>query len=144
MIRFVVMLICLLAIQQSVFCQSAFPRKAVIGNDTVCILSIEQVKIVDKVFIDRDECYELRDSLGSQIKNYGILVGQQKEVIASLDKEIEVTNKIVAEKNLILLSDEKLLKKQNRQVKWLRLQRNVLTGVVVVAGGIIVYQKMTK
>lgn len=82
--------------------------------------------------------------MGSQIKNYGILVGQQKEVIASLDKEIEVTNKIVTEKNLILLSDENLLKKQNRQVKWLRLQRNVLTGVVVVAGGIIVYQKMTK
>lgn len=127
---------------QSVFCQAAFPRKAVIDNDTVCILSIEQTKVINKVFVDRDECNEMKDSLNSELTNYGDLVQVQKQVIASQDKEIDIHKKIISEKDVIIESDSKLLKKQNRQVQWLKIQRTVLGGIAISLTGIIVYQKI--
>lgn len=144
MIRFVIILICLVRISPSVFCQPQFPKKAVIDNDTVCIISVEQTRTINKVFIDRDECVELKDSLNSQIKTYGIFVGQQKDIISSQETEIAIQNKIITEKNIIIDSDDKILKQQNRQIGWLKIQRTVLGAVVVGLTGVITYHQITK
>lgn len=126
------------------FSQVDYPRKAVIDKDTVCIISIEQARTINNVFIDRDECNELKDSLSSQVKTYSALVSEQDKLIASQGKEIEIKENIIAEKNVIIESDSKLLKKQNRQVKWLKLQRNILAGFAMIVAGVITYQKISK
>lgn len=123
------MLINLLSISQTVY-----PKKAVIDNDTVCIISIEQVKTLNKVFIDKDECLELKDSLNSQIKTYDALVGEQKKIISAQDERIAINKNIIAEKDTIIESDEKLLKKQNRKLGWLKLQRTVLAVSTLILG----------
>lgn len=106
--------------------QVAYPKKVVIDNDTVCIVSIPQIKIVNKVFIDRDELRELNDSLNSELSNYRDLAEGQKQIIITQDQQKEIKDKIILEKDVIIQSDEKLAKKQNRQIGWLKLQRNVL------------------
>lgn len=118
----------------SVICQTVYPRKVVIDNDTATLISIEQTKTINKVFVDRDECNELKDSLNSQIKTYDALVKEQKNIITAQDERIEIQKKIVEEKDVIIASDEKLLKKQNRQVKWLKVQRMVLSVAVLTLG----------
>lgn len=130
--------------QVSVISQTVYPRKAVIDNDTVCIVSIEQIKIVNKVFVDRDECNELKDSLNSQIKTYGALVKEQNNIISAQDERIEIQKNISAEKDNIIASDEKLLKKQNRQVKWLKVQRTAFGAIAILASGILAYQQIAK
>lgn len=116
-----------------------YPKKAVIGSDTVCIISTEQVKQLNKVFVDRDECNEIKDSLGSMIKNYDKLVETQSQAIESQKTEIEIQKKIVAEKNNIIEADEKIIKKSERKIKWLIVQRNALglLSIVLIAFTII-------
>lgn len=128
----------------SAISQTAYPRKAVIDNDTVCILSIEQTRTINKVFVDRDECNELKDSLNSQIKTYDALVKEQKNIISAQDERIVIQKNIINEKDNIIQSDEKLMKKQNRQIKWLKIQRTVFGAVAVLASGIIAYQQISK
>lgn len=127
-----------------VFSQEGYPRKVIIDKDTVCAISIPQVDSVNKAFIMNDKCKEEKDSLNSQINNYETLVEGQDRVIASQEKEIEIQKNISAEKDTIIASDEKLLKKQNRQVKWLKLQRNIFGAGAVLASGILAYQQITK
>lgn len=115
-------------------CQSGFPRKALIDKDTVTIISIEQTKIINNVFVDRDECNELKDSLNSQLDNYIDLSEYQKAIISSQDKEIGIQKKIVSEKDVIIQSDEKLLKEQNSKVEFLKLQRIALLISTLVLG----------
>lgn len=110
----------------SAISQTAYPKRAVIDNDTVTLISIEQTKTINKVFVDRDECNEMKDSLNSELQNYGDLVQTQKSIISSQGTEIDIQKKIVVEKDVIIDSDAKLLKKQSRQVGWLKLQRTVL------------------
>lgn len=117
-----------------IFCQTVYPRKVVIDKDTVCIISTEQVRQLNNVFIDRDECNELKDSLNSQLNTYDKLTKAQQEVINSQDKEIVLQKKIVEEKDVIIHNDEKMLKKQGRQVTWLKIQRTVLAASTLVLG----------
>lgn len=134
MTRLVASLIFSILMTKLIFCQTVYPRKVVIDKDTVCIISTEQVRQLNNVFIDRDECNELKDSLNSQLNTYDKLTKAQQEVINSQDKEIVLQKKIVEEKDVIIHNDEKMLKKQGRQVTWLKIQRTVLAASTLVLG----------
>lgn len=122
--------------------QDEYPRKIVIDKDTVCAITIPQLDSANKSFVEGDKCKEEKDSLNSQIKNYETLVEGQDTVIASQGKEIDIQKNISAEKDAIIASDEKLLNKQNRQVKWLKLQRTAFSAIAILASGILVYQQV--
>lgn len=121
------------------FCQIAYPKKAVIDKDTVCIITIEQTRLLDKVFIEKDECNELKDSLNSELNNYGDLVNDQKQIIASQDTQIVIQKKIIQEKNNIIKDDDKLLKKAERKNKWLRIEEVVCSSLGVIIGAIVTH-----
>ncbi len=125
------MLVSLLAISQG-----GYPRQAVIDNDTVAILSIDQIKTINKSFVALDECNELKDSLNSQITTYDMLVENYESVITSKDKEISLQKIISVEKDLIISTDEKMIKKMKRRITWLKIQRIALSAGVVILGGI--------
>lgn len=123
------MLISLSAISQTVY-----PRQAVIDSDTVGILSIEQVRTLNKTFVDLDECREMKDSLHSQIKTYDKLTMEQGHVITSQDKEIKLKQNIITEQQKILAIDEKMSNKMQQQIVWLKAQRIALSvGIIVLA-----------
>lgn len=122
--------------------QTDYPKKAVIDGDTVCILSIKQTRTLNNVYIDRDECLELKDSLNSQISNYDTLVADQKAIISSQDRANNINESIILQKDIIIKTDSITMKKQNRKIGWLKLQRNVLGGVAVLSTGVIAYQQL--
>lgn len=141
--RLSLILICSVLTVQSAICQTAYPKKAVIDGDTVCILNSEQTKAVNKVFVDRDECFELRDSLYSQIKNYDILVSDKNSVITSQQTEIDICKKIISDKDIIIQSSNKQLKDQNNKIKFLKIQRTFFWAIPAIGAGIIAYMHMT-
>lgn len=120
--------------------QAGYPRKIVISKDTLCAITIPQVDSVNKAFVNRDECYELRDSLFSQIGTYEALVGNQRATIEYQDKELDLKNKIIAQKDTIIQSDankiQELKDEKNKfenKIKWLKFQRMLypVAGIVV-------------
>lgn len=127
----------------SVISQTVYPRKAVIDNDTVCIMNIEQVKTVNKVFIDRDECRELNDSLNSAVKVYDVLAGEQRKIITAQEERIVINQEIIAQKDVIIASDEKLMKQTYRKIFWLKVQKYVY-GAAGIGVGIIAKSTLDK
>lgn len=111
--------------------QGVYPRQAVIDSDTVGILSIDQIRAINKTFVSLDECNELKDSLNSEIATYTLLTHTYKNIIGSKDTELSIYKDILKEKDSIIETDAKMIKKMKRNITWLRVQRIGLSVAVV-------------
>ena len=121
---------------KSSFSQDGYPKKIVIDKDTVCAVTIAQLDSINKEHIDKKECYELRDSLNSQIRNHIVYENDQRQIIINQDKELYAKNNIIQQKDVIIDSSDKLLKNQERKIKWLKFQRTFFP-ILGIAIGII-------
>lgn len=144
MLKYVMMFLIFLLTTRLSFSQEDYPKKVIIDKDTVCAITIPQLDSINTFIVDLDECRELKDSLNSELSTYAKLVSGQKDVIASQEKEINIQKGIVAEKDVIIDSDTKLLKKNNRQVQWLKIQRTVFGGIAIITTSIIIYEQIKK
>lgn len=132
-----------------VICQDGYPKKIVIGKDTLCALTIPQVDSVNKEHVKRKECNELKDSLLSQIETYDALVNNQRATLKYQDAELDTKNKIISAKDTIIKSDENKiqeLKDENNKfenkINRLKVERTVYQ-ILAVIGGIVSYIAIT-
>ncbi len=103
------------------------------NGDTVCDITIAQVKTLNGTYIDRNECYEVKDSLNATIENYGMLVGKKDSLIFSLDKQIGIQDTIIGKYGRVVVNDSLLINKQDRKIKALKWQRNGSVLLLVVS-----------
>lgn len=110
--------------QALLYCQTTFPKKIVFNSDTVCIITIDHVKLINSTFIDIDELNELNDSLNSQIKTYEELRNKQKDIILNMGKQLSLQAEIIVEKDNIIENKDQIISDRNRSIKKLKMQRN--------------------
>ena len=67
--------------------QDVWPKKKVIDGDTVIAFTPHQVNVLNGVFIDRDECREMKDSLDSQLRTYKALTAAQDSNTTNLEAQ---------------------------------------------------------
>lgn len=102
------------------------PQKLIIGTDTSCIISQSQVKIINSVFIDRQGCKLIVDSLNTQANNYEKLISQYKLSILSQIRQLSLQKNISNLQNNIIGNDENRLSDLKKQIKLLKLERVIL------------------
>lgn len=107
-------------------CQNVYPSKAIINNDTVGIISINQVRNINKTYVILDECREMQDSLKSQLKNYDKLTVALKSNITSQDKEIQIKHNIIIQQHNLIQNNDKIAKNMKRKIIWLKTERIAL------------------
>ena len=110
------------------FSQVKYPRKAVMDGDTVCILLIEQVRAANILFVEKEQCEELVDTLRVQIKSYKQLNAINENLAKTYEEEIMLRRKLDAEKDLIIAEQEKQKKINERMVKRLKFVNKILIG----------------
>lgn len=113
-------------IVQSLYAQTGWPRKLLIDKDTIIGFTPIQLRIANYVRADKIFYRNLSDSLSKGIKKLTFINDKQNQLINeyksdSLVKEVMITNLDKINKNFIELD-----KKNQRQIKWLKLQRNTL------------------
>ena len=97
-------------------------------GDTVCILLIEQVRTANLLFVEKEQCEELVDTLRVQIKSYRQLNAINENLVKTYEEEIMLRRKLDAEKDLIIAEQEKQKKRNERQIKMLKLVNKILIG----------------
>lgn len=122
--------------------QEGYPRKIVIDKDTVCAISISQLDSINVIYVNLDECHELRDSLNSEINNYIGLVNEKNLIISSKDKELVIEKKINFTQDSVIILDNKIINGHAKKTTWLKTQRNILTGMTVILTSYIIYVKL--
>lgn len=112
------------------FSQKDSIRKIVLNKDTGAFIPMNKVREINKVFINLDECEEIKDTLKQIIKNYDISYNK-------LDSSLISSRIDISKKDSIILSHEKidkdyqtLIMKKDFDIQILKVQRNILLPVL--------------
>jgi ABC-type maltose transport system permease subunit len=73
------------------------------------------------------------DTLKSITKKQSFAIEAQKKVIANKDEQLAISADMIKGQDLIILDYKKIYKRDQRQIKFLKIQRNVLAIAVIVA-----------
>lgn len=111
---------------------SAQSRIEISGKDTMVVMPLQQLRVANGKFIDLNECREERDSLFSQIRTYTGMVNNLRSSITDLKEANRLNELLLSDKQKIIDISEKQLKKSNRKIKFLNIQRTSLAGVVLI------------
>ena len=111
------------------------------GKDTVVVLPIAALKQANGKLVELQGCKEERDSLFSQTRTFTGLVNNQRGTIQDLKEAIRLDASLIADKQKIIDLSDKELKKTNRRLRLLKIERAGLLGVVAVLGAKILIFK---
>ena len=112
--------------------QTGYPKKVIIGKDTVCAVTIAQLDTINSTYVDLDECRELTDSLKSEIKNQDTRSKKQTEALDNAEHQVDNLTYINEELTSTVKNNEEIIKLKDKKITWLKVQRVVLVTVTVV------------
>ena len=99
------------------------------NNDTLLLLTIDQVKKLNVLKLEKDKYKELTDSLNRQVSDYELVIIQDKELINNLKEQLILEGKIINEKDGIVSE----LTDKNKKIEK-KLNRNVFFNKVLIVG----------
>lgn len=122
------------------FSQSGYPKLIVYNGDTLVALTVKQAVTINVTKLEGEMYQQLADSLSEDRKRLKLVITTQDSLIASLKREGMIQDTMYANCQLIIKDLEAQIKKKDRQIKWLKVQRAVLiasTGVATLGAVII-------
>lgn len=122
---------------QLVFCQVSYPNKAVIDRDTICQITIPQLKKINECFVRVEYLQSLNDTLEAEQEQFydalsrGILIEQS---LVRQINALEQQNKLL---HGMVFDYEKEVEKKDKKLKWVKLQRTTFAITSVVLTGYV-------
>jgi len=116
----------------SSICQTDSIKKIVLNKDTGAFVPMRYVRQINTIFVDLDECKEINDTLKVIITKYDL--AYVKLDTALKFKKIECLKKdsTITSYTNIVGDQEKLIKKRDRKIRMLKIQRNILVPTLAV------------
>ena len=113
-------------------CLYAQPRIEINGGDTSAVITLKSLREANVRFIELSECREEKDSLFSQNRTYKGLVANQKSTILELKEAIKIDAVLISDKQKIIDISDKQLKKSEKKIKLIKLERNSFVVICIV------------
>lgn len=130
---FVKKILFLLLISGGLFAQTKYPYKSFLNGDTVCVLSLKNVKQINLTFVRLDFQEALTDSFRVISKEQQATITLQDANISSYKSDMKIKQNIIENDHVIIDVYKTLDSKNQRQIRFLKLERNILAIAVGVA-----------
>lgn len=128
------LLILMMIIPMSLYSQEKYPKKLIIGNDTVVAISVPQLRTINSVFVDLNE-YKVK------VDTLSYLVNLYKDLTVNLNEKISTQDSIISRKNLLIntysdMNDDNLavIKSLNSKVRRTKIKAFTIGGLGVAVG----------
>lgn len=115
------------------YSQETYPKLILSGSDTLCVLTIPQVKKLNIAFVNLEFNKSLADTFRIMNKRLDFLVNKQVQLISNYENQLLLKSKAIDSMGEVNSMYKDLDIKNTRKIKFLRLQRNVLAVGVAVA-----------
>lgn len=116
--------LCLL-IPPLAYSQNEYPKLIIIEKDTLCAITIPQVRDLNAVFNSLDEQKETNDSLRSIVSNYQVISDTHERLIKLLSDEIAAQNQIDGNRDVLMEIQEKKIAMYAKEQVRIKLTRNL-------------------
>lgn len=121
-------------IPMSLYSQEKYPKKLIIGNDTVVAISVPQLRTMNSVFVDLNE-YKVK------VDTLSYLVNLYKDLTINLNEKISTQDSIISRKNLLIntysdTNDDNLavIKSLNSKVRRTKIKAFTIGGLGISVG----------
>lgn len=111
---------------------SAQPHIEIHGKDTLAVIPYQQLRIANAWHVELQGCKQENDSLLSGMHTYTGLTNNLRASIADLKQANKLNEALLSDKQKIINLDAQELKKQSRNGNILRLERNSITGALII------------
>jgi len=136
--RNLIFLACLLIAQCS-YSQTTYPKQTVLNGDTLVLVTLEQVKLINYTFLSLEECKALGKSYVKQIENYKFKCGKQEALISNLRSQINTSTDLQREQEESIKLLEENTSKLERKLRLSKATRVIYTSVGILGGGYLGY-----
>lgn len=89
------------------------------------------MKSINVTYATLDACQEMTDTLKSIVSKQSFAITAQKKVIANRDEQLAISADMIKGQDIIILDYKKVYKRDQRQIKFLKLERNTLAVAVI-------------
>lgn len=131
MIRGTLLLIFLL-MSISVYCQSGYPKKILLGKDTVIAITPNHLKTINIEHVDYMECSELLVLKNAVVDSMIKIIALQDSVTSNLHQQISVKDNYISDKNTVIKALYNGTTARDKMIKKLQNQNTVLKVVTVI------------
>ena len=126
-------------IAQCSYSQATYPKQTVLDGDTLVLITLDQMRLVNYNFLSLEECKALGKSYVKQISNYKDKCDKQDLLISNLRSQINTSKDIQeeCEESIKLLEDN--TSKLERKRRLSKATRVIYTSVGIVGGAYLGY-----
>ncbi len=115
------------------FSQNIQPQLILFKGDTFCLSPIKNIERSNIKFVKLDFERRLSDSLISIKKSLKQTIADRDQLKGSYENQLQLKDQALNESDIIIANDKAIQGKDVRKIKWLKVQRNTLFVVIVVA-----------
>jgi hypothetical protein len=115
----------------TLFAQSKYPTKLFISQDTVIAILPTQLTKINVAFVQLDGCLEMQDTLKYIVAKQDFAIKAQKKLITNRDEQLVISADMLKGQDNIILDYKNVYKRDQLQIKWLKVQRNTLAVAVI-------------
>ena len=119
------------------FSQNGYPKQVVINKDTVVAINMQQVKSLNLLKVDFDECSDIKNALILKIKEDSILISKGHEYESLLNSRLNAQDKVITNDNIIYKSLQIDLEKSQKLYKREKVKVGIFGGFSAILVGII-------
>lgn len=98
------------------FSQTGYPKTILLGTDSVIVITHDQLKQVNTCIIDRERYIELVNNYKSQLFTTESMLSDYKSSFTLLNNQKTALDKIIIEKDTIILDYKDCLLKSNKKL----------------------------
>lgn len=120
MIKKLKILLILILIIKSGFCQIGYPRKIVLNNDTVIAIIPEQLKKINVSLVERDKYFELNNNLLDQIKLQEGIRQDSDELLRNCSAQKDILNKEIIILNNTIENKDKTISLKDKKIRFFK------------------------
>lgn len=121
--------------------QTTYPTKLIISGDTVCAISIRQVRTINVAYVDFVFYKALSDSFRVMLKQQDFIIRESNKLTATYDNQLQIKQAVIDNSRAEISNYKILDMKSTKQKRWLKIQRNGLAVAVGILALKVIFLK---
>lgn len=115
------------------YCQKTYPYRSIIDNDTVCVISKEQVVKINLTYEDLKSCKLENSNLVDIIDSKDKIIGDHDTIIEALINQKMLYEKQFYMSNDVVLNQTQVINLNKATISKLKVQRNffIIIGILL-------------
>lgn len=108
------------------YSQGIYPRKVVIGKDTVIAISVQQMKDINIAYLSLQECQDINSQYRAYLDSANTALSVQDTIIYNLQSKISLYKIAVTDRDTVIVRQQQQIASDKKEIKRLKVHKGIL------------------